>query len=395
MSRHGMAYWQVQVRLGDLVGGPQDTAFVLVLGTRREEAYQRAVRVFGSQRVIGIQRVWGGFWRFRPGIRDRLMVLEMLRDFVAEGISPLRAIVARLPTFPLRVRRVLTPVAGALAAGSGLGEALRFAGFPEREARLVEIGERSGQLVELLERTIELVQEAESLRQTLMTVALYPALVVLVMGGVGWLYHGFVLPNIRQVMVEMGEDLPWASRVLAGAMGWFPVVVGGVTLVGFLWRRFREWLLHLPGLRSVAEMIDVMRTLWVIEAGLAAGDPLDRSFESAGRLCLTDRMAGAARAMARWARGEESGRVPMYERLLDVGYPMDVAVLLSTGYETGRLEETVRRLAQRYQNKIREMARRVAQAVEYGLILVIGLLVGGSVASIYSTLYRTITRIGG
>jgi Flp pilus assembly pilin Flp len=41
------------------------------------------------------------------------------------------------------------------------------------------------------------------------------------------------------------------------------------------------------------------------------------------------------------------------------------------------------------------MARRVAQAVEYGLILVIGLLVGGSVASIYSTLYRTITRIGG
>jgi type IV pilus assembly protein PilC len=142
-------------------------------------------------------------------------------------------------------------------------------------------------------------------------------------------------------------------------------------------------------------MIDVMRTLWVIEAGLAAGDPLDRSFESAGRLCLTDRMAGAARAMARWARGEESGRVPMYERLLDVGYPMDVAVLLSTGYETGRLEETVRRLAQRYQNKIREMARRVAQAVEYGLILVIGLLVGGSVASIYSTLYRTITRIGG
>ncbi|MCS7313599.1 MAG: type II secretion system F family protein [Acidobacteria bacterium] len=394
MGRRGVAYWQIRVRISDLVGGPQDMAVVLIQGTQ-EEAYQRAIRVFGSQRVVGIQKVLSGFWRLRPGVRDRLMVLEMFRDFIAEGISPLRAISTRLPTFPLRIRRVLAPIAGAVAAGSGLGEALRFAGFPDREARLVEIGERSGQLVELLERTIELVQDTETLRQSLLTVAMYPALVVLVMGGVGWVYHLFVLKNIQQVMSEMGRDLPWASQALVVAMGWFPVVVGFATLGGLLWRRARTWLLRLPGLRSVAEMIDVMRTLWVIEAGLAASDPLDRSFEYAARLCLTERMAQAARSMARWARGEESGRVPMYERLLDVGYPMDMAVIMSTGYETGRLEETVRRLARRYQEKIREMARRLAQAVEYGLILVIGLLVGGSVASIYSTIYQTITRFGG
>lgn len=394
MGRRGVAYWQIRVRISDLVGGPQDTAVVLIQGTQ-EEAYQRAIRVFGSQRVMGIQKVLGGFWRLRPGVRDRLMVLEMFRDFAAEGISPLRAIATRLPTFPLRIRRVLAPIAGAVAAGSGLGEALRFAGFPDREARLVEIGERSGQLVELLERTIELVHETETLRQTLLTVAMYPALVVLVMGGVGWIYRLFVLKNIQQVMVEMGGNLPWMSQALVVAMGWFPVTVGTAVGIGILWRRARAWLLRLPGLRSVAEMIDVMRTLWVIEAGLAASDSLDRSFEYAARLCLTERMTQAARAMARWARGEESGRVPMYERLLDVGYPMDMAVIMSTGYETGRLEETVRRLAQRYQVKIREMARRIAQVAEYGLILVIGLLVGGSVASIYSTIYRTITRFGG
>ena len=109
---------------------------------------------------------------------------------------------------------------------------------------------------------------------------------------------------------------------------------------------------------------------------------------------MLDRSRAAAMQMERWARGEEAVGQSMYDRLLTVGYPLDMAVILATGYETGRLEETLRRLTARYMHKLQEMATRVVQSLEYGLIVVLGALVGSVLVGIYTTIFEAMTRFG-
>ncbi len=390
------AYWLVTVS-AEVAGVPstREDRVDLVLQGTREEVQRRVRRVFGDRRILGMRRM-GRIrgWRRRPPSWVRIAVFEILRDFLSEGISPVRVLAGQLAHLPRPIQRVMLPLLHIWTVGASLSESLALVGFPDVEVRMIEAGESTGRLVEMLQRTIDFLEMQVQMTRTLRTLLIYPLFIVGVMGAVGWVFELLVFRELHRVLNELGTALPrtvhWMVRGLAGC----PFVVAWAAVGVRLFPRVQRVLFRIWPFSRVLFLVDVVRTLLVLEASLASGESLARAFARARWICMLHRSQAAAVQMERWARGEEAVGQSIYDRLLSAGYPLDMAVILATGYETGRLEETLRRLTGRYMHKLQEMVTRVMQFLEYGLIVVLGALVGGVLVGIYTTIFEAMTRFG-
>jgi type II secretory pathway component PulF len=76
------------------------------------------------------------------------------------------------------------------------------------------------------------------------------------------------------------------------------------------------------------------------------------------------------------------------------GWEADFAYVYGVGLDTGRAEEALGRLVERYHRRLDELIAAAERAVEVGLLLAAGGLVGATVGTFYSTLYSLITRFG-
>jgi len=113
-------------------------------------------------------------------------------------------------------KQVMNRLLEALRDGQSLSAALALqpAVFPALYVASVRANERTGALAEAIERFIAYRAQSERLRKRLIAAAIYPAIIL----GVGALVIGFLLlyvvPRFSQVFQDLGDRIPWMSRML-------------------------------------------------------------------------------------------------------------------------------------------------------------------------------------
>lgn len=380
----------VVVRFSD-----EDIRF-LVRAATAEAAAARPARLFGADRVVRVEAV--------PRLRAtgvpasvRADVLTSLRDFTAAGVRPSVALRRALPTMPPRQRAVVAALLAAMDAGAGIGEALRMAGFPEAEARLVEAGERTGRLVEMASAALDLLRAAERLRSAIRRAAVYPAMVLAAVFGLGVLFRLVVLPGVGKIFGELGEPVPRLFAAAPLVMMALPVLVVAGVLAAWASPGVRRAASELPLVRDILWVRDNLAVQQHLIGAHKCGDSTAAAFEEAAGLCVTERGRAACRAVARFFRGEvlpgEALR-SFQDAAVAAGWEADFAYVYGVGLDTGRAEEALGRLVERYHRRLDELITAAERAVEVGLLLAAGGLVGATVGTFYSTLYSLITRFG-
>jgi type II secretory pathway component PulF len=380
----------VVVRFSD-----EDIRF-LVRAATAEAAAARPARLFGADRVVRVEAV--------PRLRAtgapasvRADVLTSLRDFTAAGVRPSVALRRALPTMPPRQRAVVAALLAAMDAGAGIGEALRMAGFPEAEARLVEAGERTGRLVEMASAALDLLRAAERLRSAIRRAAVYPAMVLAAVFGLGVLFRLVVLPGVGKIFGELGEPVPRLFAAAPLVMMALPVLVAAGVLAAWASPGVRRAVSELPLVRDILWVRDNLAVQQHLIGAHKCGDSTASAFEEAAGLCVTERGRSACRAVARFFRGEvlpgEALR-SFQDAAVAAGWEADFAYVYGVGLDTGRAEEALGRLVERYHRRLDELIAAAERAVEVGLLLAAGGLVGATVGTFYSTLYSLITRFG-
>ena len=324
-------------------------------------------------------------------VESGIPLIEGLRD-LSDGDHPLHAVAAEV------TRRV--------EAGGSLGDALAEhpKHFPPLMIGLVRAGEESGSLDRVLHDLASHLEWRENLGRQIRGAALYPVMVLIGIAGLGAILGIWVLPAFLQIFAELGAELPPMTRALVAthaffASWWWALVIGSaVTVFGGMAAlrvepvraRVDRDLLRLPLFGQLITMIDMSRFAHNLAILLGSGMPILRS------LSMVEQVVGNRAIRSVLADGRE--RVEQGDSLTDgLGrndlLPPLVMRMLSVGEVSGRLEESLGRVAAYYDREVPALVER-ALAIFNGVVLVV---LGGTLVmvalSIFAPLYQAMGEI--
>jgi len=297
------------------------------------------------------------------------------------------------------VKQVLQAMVQDLAEGRNFSDVLaeRPMHFPEVYVATVRASERTGDMARALARYIEYQQQFEAIRRKLISVSIYPVLLLVVGGFVTLFLLGYVVPRFSTAYESAGRDLPWMSAVLLsfGKLiygNWQVVLMGivamaGALLIGFSrpeGRRFVvEQVLRLPGLKEKSAEFQLARFYRAVSLLLAAGIPLSRAMGMVTGLLSPvqrTRLSGASLAV-------EQGQ-SLSNALLAAGLANAVAEsLIKVGERSGKLGEMLERTARFQDEDFARWLDWASRLLEPILMTVIGVVIGAVVVLMYLPIF--------
>ena len=265
--------------------------------------------------------------------------------------------------------------------------------FGDFYVNMIRSGEVSGQMSSVLDRLVEHMEGQRALRESVVSATIYPAilLVVAILSLVGML--GFVVPQFEKLFMDMGDALPWPTKIVM-EMGHlftrYGVVLAALAFVagylGLRWLRSsggRLWwqgrVLRLPMIGSLA--LKYQLTLYARSLGtlLGNGVPLLTALaiatDTVGNTVLQKSLARVTPLV------KEGGKVVHAISATGIFEPLAIN-LIRVGEETGRIGPMMIELANILNREVEVGIKRLLTLLEPLLILVLGFLIAGIIISI-------------
>ena len=265
--------------------------------------------------------------------------------------------------------------------------------FGEFYINMVRSGEAGGQLSAVLERLNEHLERLRALRESVVSAAIYPAILlgVAVLSVIAML--GFVVPQFESLFKEMGDALPAPTRIImtiGHAFTDYGLVMGLGLFVLFwllrLWLRSpggRQWwqarALRLPLLGTLMLKYDL--TLFARSLGTLLGNgvpllsALHIATQTVGNVNLRTALDGVIPKI--------KGGSKMVDALQASGIFEPLAInLIKVGEETGRMGPMLLELARIFNRDVETGIKRGLTLLEPLLILVLGMLIAAIIVSI-------------
>jgi general secretion pathway protein F len=296
-------------------------------------------------------------------------------------------------------RGVLERLLAGLREGKRLSTVLAAqpALFPPLYVGIVRAAEGTSDLPRALERYIEYQQRIDTVRAKVVSASIYPAILLLVGGGVSVFLMSYVVPRFAEVYQGAGRNLPWMSRVMLD-WGQFAGRHAGALLIGFAatvtlaaWAIRRtlkrggaaRLLAKLPGIGERARIYELARlylTLGMLNEG---GITLVNAIDTVQGM-VSPGVAGGLRA-ARAAI--EAGR-PLSDAFEASGLTTPISLrMLRVGERTGAMGTMLTRSAAFYDGEIGRWIDRFTRTFEPLLMAAIGLVVGAIVVLLYMPIF--------
>lgn len=298
-----------------------------------------------------------------------------------------------------RARVILGDVRDKVRAGSSLAAAL--AAEPRSFSRLyigmVRAGEAGGTLGATLERLATLLERERSLKASLRSAMIYPAVLLTAAIGSLVLLLEYVLPQFAPIFEQAGAQLPAATRALmavGGALGAVgPYLLLALLAFGLTARR----ALASPGVRLEADRLvlrlPVVGTL--LRETLAArltrtlGTLLHNGMPLIAALGIAKEALGnmaAAEAVETAAAKAKSGR-GLAGPLGEAGiFPARTIHLLQLGEEAAQLAPMALKAADIHEEQARLMVQRVVALAVPIITIAMGLAVAGIIGALLSAM---------
>lgn len=286
-----------------------------------------------------------------------------------------------------------------ISGGAGLADAMAAQGsaFPEFCVSVVRAGEASASLDTVLERLTDFIERAEATREHLKSALIYPAIVALACCvSIGVLLL-IVVPQLRPLFEESGQQLPLSARYLMALSEmlrnyWWTGIAGLLLLTALgLWygRRpaVRVWrdnhILVLPLVGDLTRKIEAARFCRILGTLLRNGVPL--------LAALSITRSTASNAAIRKAIGAviESVTVGrgLAEPLRQTGvFPQLAVQLVRIGEETACQEEMLAKIADLLEVDTRRRIDRLLTLVTPAVTILLGLIIAGVTMSIMNAL---------
>jgi type IV pilus assembly protein PilC len=210
----------------------------------------------------------------------------------------------------------------------------------------------------------------------------------------------FVIPSFKEVFTSFGADLP-APTLLVISMSevfvqwwWaiFGVVFGGAYFFFQSWKRSEKMqkfmdrlLLKVPVFGDLVNKSAVARWTRTLATMFAAGVPLVEALDSVGGASGN---AVFAEATEQIQKDVSTGTALTTAMQMSGVFPTMVLQMASIGEESGSLDHMLGKAAEFYEDEVDEMVKGLSSLMEPFIIIVLGVLIGGIVVSMYLPIFK-------
>jgi general secretion pathway protein F len=302
-------------------------------------------------------------------------------------------------------RRLLQDLTRHLYEGKSLSQALsQFSSvFPDLYVALIQSSEKTGELADALIRYVTYRTQVEQVKKKIVSASIYPALLLLVGGGVMLFLVGYVVPRFSQVYEDMGNNLPWLSQVLMGwgkflqahqllvLAGFLLLVTGGVLSVrGPRFRAlFGRLLETIPAVRTRVFLYQLSRFYRSLGMLLRGGIPILTGIAMVRGL-LSETMRLKLDSVSARIREGNSLSAAMESN----GLTTPVARrMLRAGEKSGNVGDMLERTADFYDEELARWVDWFVKLFEPILMAIIGIVIGMVVILMYIPIFELASSI--
>ena len=214
----------------------------------------------------------------------------------------------------------------------------------------------------------------------------------------------FVVPAFTQLFESMQVELPLPTRIVIGAsrfVGSYGILVfiGFCILLGvgrsyYKTRNGRyivdKWLLRLPVFGPLLRKISVARFTRTMSTLVGSGVPildcLDITARTSGNAIIEEAILNVRRAI-------EEGRTIVDPLKASKVFPTMVVQMIGVGEQAGALEQMLTKIAEFYEEEVDSAVADLMTALEPAMIVVLGVIVGGIVISMYLPIFSLVGQL--
>ncbi len=385
--------WEGKDRHGKIVRGETRAG-----GENQVQATLRRQGIFPTR--IKKRRTRSGK-RIKP--KDIALFTRQLATMMKAGVPLLQSfdIVGRGNT-NTSVTRLLNDIRSDVEVGTSLSAAFRKHPmyFNSLYCNLIEAGEAAGILETLLDRLATYMEKTEAIKSKIKSALMYPSAVIVVTFVVIAVIMIFVIPAFKEVFSSFGADLPAPTLIVMAisevfvAWWWliFGVIGGGVYFFLQAWRRspriqmtMDRLLLRLPIFGALVEKSCVARWTRTLSTMFAAGVPLVEALDSVGGAAGNAVYSEATEKIQQEVSTGTSLTTAMSNANV---FPSMVLQMCAIGEESGSIDHMLAKAADFYEAEVDEMVAGLSSLMEPIIIVVLGVVIGGIVVSMYLPIFQ-------
>ncbi len=332
----------------------------------------------------------------RPRLGDRrissfdlMLFTRKVSDLLDAGFPVLQVLkVIERQERKVAFKEVLEQIFDRVKDGTSLSDAMAQHGgiFPRVYVNMIRAGEMGGNLDVVIGRLAELLERDQETRDQLKNSLTYPAVIL----GVAFMtiagIFTFVLPRILVIFEDMGQELPWPTRLIMGIsygfqhFWWLMALVVAVVVIGI--RRMRKdpagrmWMdravLKMPLLGDFVKVAEIGRFARCLGTLLESGVTVVKALDAVALVLDNDFMQAELKAVSHQVQSGASLAVALRSHRV---FPETAAGMIAVGEESGNMAKGLYKLADYYERQTQRDMKKVGTLIEPALILTLGVAV--------------------
>lgn len=329
-------------------------------------------------------------------VADLALLTRQLATLIAAGLpidESLKALADQ--TTKQSVQAMILAIRAKVLEGYTLAQALGDypRAFPQLFRATVAAGEHAGQLDGVLNRLADYTETQHSSNQKIKLAAIYPLVLMIVAFAVVVALLVWVVPDIVDVFVKNGQELPWLTAAVLSASDfiqsyWIHTLVTVTGLLLAFWRAMRRpafrykyhaFLLKAPGIGRFIKDANTARFGSTVAILTSSGVPLVEAMRIASQV-VANKPIQASLTEATVAVSEGGS---LHQALRETGYFSPIMLhMIASGENSGELDSMLARTARQQEEALENTVSALVKIFEPVMLLVMGGVVGVIVAAI-------------
>jgi type II secretory pathway component PulF len=269
---------------------------------------------------------------------------------------------------------------------------------------LAAAGEASGALDDILKRQAHYLKTLAELQARLILAMIYPAFLILAGVGVSIIFITVLIPQLTALIETSGGKMPLGAAILIGASAfikkwWIPMILTLIAALIFFkawkdndankpaWDRMK---LRLPLIGPVITSRFYVQFLETMANLVGNGLPLLRALELSRDATQNRGLRGELdKVIAQVGDGRSFSKA----LVRNGAFPPLLIDMISVGEQTGRIDHSLRRAAERYDKELDKSLQRIMALVMPVVLIVMAGLIGTMAYLMITAIFQTISNL--
>ena len=265
---------------------------------------------------------------------------------------------------------------------------------------MVKSGEASGTLSSVLEYLADHMEREYHLISKIRSALVYPAFIVFLAFIVLNLLMFLVIPNLSKVLDQTGQELPGITKLVLGSASlfrefWWVLLslAGGAAFFFFRFKKtskgtrmLNRFYFRIPLLNSFLRMIYLTRFAENLSTLISGGLPIVQALDITGRIVGNSVYAEIIEEAK--IEVQKGNQISTVLQKYPAEFPPVFTQMVFVGEKSGSLDKTLSNIVSFYQKEVDRIVEAFLSIVEPALIVFLGLVVGGLLASVLLPLYQ-------